>query len=520
MGVCTVAERAFSCQPSIDPPAVRAQLERILASRGLAGTASLSRFLRHVVQETLAGRQEGLRELNLGIEIFARGSAFDPRMDPIVRVQARNLRRKLDGYYAGPGASDEVLIELPKGCYVPAFSFRNGPAAAVEEPAAVAGAEPAIPLSEVPAMPPRRRWEIPGWVVACLCLAALLGAGFAWQRQRNGIAAGRGAGGRAASPGADSEAHASYLRGRYLLDRQTEEGLNRSLACFREAVALEPRYAAAWAGIADVYDVMSQFGFVAPADGMAEARKAANRALALDPNLAEAHLALAAILEAYDWNWKAAEREYRRAVELNPALAGAHAWYGMFLRDQGRIREALPELELAYRLDPVSVTTLFNLASAYAMNGNLDAAVRHAKICAEIEPTSPKPMLMLANLYRKRKQDDLAQESFNRARDLGGRNPHSLSSIASVYARTGRKAEAQKLLDELRAMSRQRYVSSYNIAMVYMAMGEVDRAVPYLEAAYRERSSGLIFLRDSRNSAAYRASRRFRELVGRLRFDG
>jgi tetratricopeptide (TPR) repeat protein len=347
----------------------------------------------------------------------------------------------------------------------------------------------------------------------------LLSGGFFYQRHRNGQVASRGSADRAAAPQPGSEARALYVRGRYLLDRQTEEGLKKGLACLREAVALEPNYAAAWAGIADAYDVMSQLGFMPPVEGMAEARRAANKAIALEPDLAEGHVALAAILEAYDWNWKAAEREYKRAIELNPAHAGARAWYGMFLRDQGRLPEAIPQLELAYRLDPVSVNTIFNLANAYAMSGNLDAALRHAKICSEIEPTSPKPMLMLAHLYRKTKQEEQAQRSFDRARELTGRNPHSLSSIASVYARTGRKEEAHKTLAELRGLSRERYVSPYDIAMVYMALRDFDRAVPYLEAAYRERSSGLLFLREAKNMEAYRTSRRFRELISRMRFN-
>jgi tetratricopeptide (TPR) repeat protein len=316
------------------------------------------------------------------------------------------------------------------------------------------------------------------------------------------------------------EARTLYVRGRYLLDRQSEESLHRGLACFREAVEIAPDYAAAWAGVADAYDLLSQFGFMAPVDGMAEARRAANKALSLDPSLAEAHIAMAAVLEAYDWNWKGAEREYKRAIELNPSLAGAHAWYGMFLRDRGRVKEAIPELELAYRLDPVSMITLVNLSTAYAMNGDLQSAIRHVKICVEIEPLSPKPMLMLAALYRKSKQDDMARQTFERAREMMGHNPHGLSSIAAVYASTGRKAEAEKVLEQVRGMARVRYVSPYDIAMVYMAMQQYDQAVPYLEAAYRERSTGMIFLCERKYSEAYRASRRFRELLSRLRLDG
>jgi len=602
-----VAESALNGNPAVSPSGVREQLDRILASKGFTSSASLSKFLRHIVRETLDGRPDGLKEFNLGIEIFARGSAFDPRMDPIVRVQARNLRSKLERYYAGPGGEDSVRIDLPKGCYVPTFALRaasaaapvgsqapgeimvaaleasaNGAAtapaaapatgavtapAAVPTPAAATTPAPepsALPtakahptsaahstpaaastaaaptpvtaltiatasvVQEAPATTPaetrqtedRSRWSVPGWVVASLCLAGLLGAGLLYQRQRDGMSFAKGAADRVASAEPAVEARTLYVRGRYLLDRQSEESLHRGLACFREAVEIAPNYAAAWAGVADAYDLLSQFGFMAPVDGMAEARRAANKALSLDPSLAEAHIAMAAVLEAYDWNWKGAEREYKRAIELNPSLAGAHAWYGMFLRDRGRVKEAIPELELAYRLDPVSMITLVNLSTAYAMNGDLQSAIRHVKICVEIEPLSPKPMLMLAGLYRKSKQDDMARQTFERARELMGHNPHGLSSIAAVYASTGRKAEAEKVLEQVRGMARVRYVSPYDIAMVYMAMQQYDQAVPYLEAAYRERSTGMIFLCERKYSQAYRASRRFRELLSRLRLDG
>src|SRR5206468_8190742 len=142
------------------------------------------------------------------------------------------------------------------------------------------------------------------------------------------------------------------------------------IASFQQAVERDPNFAAAYAGLSDGYNVLAQYGYIPPSEGMEPARRAAERALDIDPSLAEGHVALAAVIEAYDWNWKGAEREYRRAIELNPALPSAHLWYGMFLRDQGRMPEALPELRRAAQLDPYSVMTSINLAYGLMMEGN------------------------------------------------------------------------------------------------------------------------------------------------------
>ena len=162
------------------------------------------------------------------------------------------------------------------------------------------------------------------------------------------------------------------------------------------------------------------------------------QALALDPGLAEGHVALAAITEAYDWNWTAAEREYRRAIELNPALPAAHLWYGMFLRDQGRLDEGIAELRRAAQLAPVSEMTSVNLASALMSKGEYSAALEQAEIAAELNPNSVSTQLLLANVYRclARKAD--AEAALARAEQAAGDNPHGLSALAGIYAHNGR----------------------------------------------------------------------------------
>lgn len=473
---------------------IRAQLERILASKLFASSFSLGRFFRFIVEETMAGRAGSLKEYTIGVQVFDRGADFDPRIDPIVRVQARNLRLKLERFYAANGTGGAVHIALPKGSYVPLFEPLGLPLNEAEEPS-LAPPEP---------QPMAARRIVPLWLpAAAACLAVLsLGALFVRGDRRPAVAA---------RPAPESEAQSLYTRGRYLLDRQQQpDALRKSAATFRKAIQLEPNFAAAWAGLADSYDLMAQFGILPPGDAMAEARRAAQRALDLDPSLAEAHISMAAIFEAYDWNWKGAEREYRRALELNPALAAAHMWYGMFLRDQGRLKEAVPELERASRIDPLSLLAVVNLAHAYVLKGDQGAAARVAAIGLDLEPRSLEPRLIASRLASKDHTAEIA--ALEQALAATPEDPSTLGMLAKLYAGADRQADAGRLLDALRHMAQRQYVSPFGIARVYLALDDPDGALPYLEAAYRERSSGIVFLWQSR----YASQPKFREIIARL----
>jgi tetratricopeptide (TPR) repeat protein len=463
----------------------------------------LCRLLRFLVEETLAGRSAEINEYNLGVRIFHRSADFNPRTDPIVRVQTHYLRARLAQYYAGAGAQDPMVIELPARTYVPRYP----------QPEPVVNREPLLeplalpeplarpePASAQPRRASRSAVAMASGVLLALAAVALLGDSGHPRDLRQ-------------AP--DAVAQDLYTRGRYLLDRQTEPALRQSVECFRQATARDPRFAAAFAGLADALDMLVQFGYIPPRDGMEDARRAAQRALALDPRLAEGYVALAAISEAYDWDFKKAESEYRRAVELNPELPAAHLWYGMFLRDQGRLPEALPELRKAEELEPLSALASENLAYALHMAGDSDAALEMARRAAELNPDVAIPALLLANLYRSRSNMGDAEATLAHALRLSAGDAHALSALACLYMKLGRRKESVGILHQMEQLATKRYVSPFDLGNVALTLGDEDRAATWMEEAYRERSTGMVFLcRDK--SEGIMNSPRLRSLVEKI----
>ena len=500
-----------------------AQLGRILKSPALATSPSLCRFLRFIVEETLAGRSGSIKEYSLGVNVFGRGDEFNPRLDPIVRVQARNLRGRIDKYYSGEGARDPIVIELPKGAYVPVFRVLEQPAppviaaAVIDLPAPNPASAPdaAAPDLFAPDTPRGRVWPRSALIVAAVLVLLLAIVVLVLARTHAAYS------GLAHVP--DVLSQDLYIRGRYVMDRQTEAALRESTVDFQQAVARDPAFAAAYAGIADAYNLLSQFGYMPPREGMEKARAAAMLALSIDPRLAEGHVSLAAILEAYDWDWAGAEREYRRALELNPGLAEAHLWYGMFLRDQGRLKEALPELRRAAQLEPLSALTSVNLAYGLLAEGNYSAAVEQSRRAVELAPGLATANVMLSHAYRAASNIAESDAVLARALESAPGNPHALSALACEYVRLGRRDQSVRLWNELDRLSKTRYVSPFDLGRVLLVLGDEERALGLFEEAYRQRSTGLIFLRDANFAAKFAAlhdTPRFKSLLNKLHFKG
>ena len=497
---------------------VSAQLERMLNSPPLVSSPSLCRFLRYIVEETLAGRSTAIKEVALGVQVFERGESFNPRLDPIVRVQARNLRARMAKYYAGPGSGDPIRIELPKGAYVPVFHgpISGTPDATEPEPAAAS-------------LAPRGNQDRRIFMAAVILIVVLAGIAAVWM-VRTHAAPSRLAQHPAQHPAhhpaqqhsdsqPDSVAQDLYIRGRYVMDRQTEGSLREAVACFQQATARAPRFAAAHAGLADAYNMLSQFGYIAPREGMENARRAALKSIEIDPRLAEGHVSLAAVIEAYDWDWAAAEREYRRALELNPALPSAHLWYGMFLRDQERLQEAMPELRRAAQLEPFSALTNVNLAHGLMVSGNYAAALEQSLRAAEMAPDLVAADVMLSHAYRAAARTGESEAALARAQRLAADNPHALSLVACELVKLGKREDGLRLVREIERLARQRYVSPFDLGRVSLALGDEDRALGLFEEAFRQRSSGLIFLRKT-DAPGGRNAPRFQALLDKVHFKG
>ena len=254
--------------------------------------------------------------------------------------------------------------------------------------------------------------------------------------------------------------------------------------------------------------MLAQFGYIAPAAKAWKrpARPRANRC-EINPRLAEGHVALAAVIEAYDWDWAGAEREYRRALQLSPGLQSAHLWYGMFLRDQGRLKEAMPELRRAAQLAPYSVMACVNLAYGLLAEGNYAAALEQARRAVELAPELASASWLLLRAARAAGADEgCGRGSGPRSVRSASGDPHAMSLVACELARLGRREESLKLVAELESLSQQRYVSPFDLGKVSLALGDGDRALNLFEEAYRQRSSGMIFLRNA-NATCVRDTR-------------
>jgi tetratricopeptide (TPR) repeat protein len=478
-------------------------MEKILGTPPLDVSPSLSRFLRYIVEETLAGRTAGLRELALGQNVFDRGDTFNPRVDPIVRVQARNLRSRLAQYYAGPGVDDPITIELPKGTYIPVLMARTP---------GIEGSSPAPPPETPPPEPgpqPSTSKLSSRATLGLVLPLVVLAAGALWLLRPHPPAQ------AGAHHRPDPAAQNLYIRGRYLMDRMTEPALREAADCLTRAAARDPLFAAAQAGVADAYNLLAQYGYIPPSEGMERARRAARQAIAIDPGLAEGHVSLGGIIEAYDWDWKAAEREYRRALSLNPALAGAHLWYGAFLRDQGRLREALPELRRAAEIEPFSALISVNLAHALILEGDYETAAEQARRAAEISPDLTSASVILSNAYRAASKVAESDAVLARALPVAAPNPHGIALLAVAFTQQGKREEGTRLMRRLEELSHERYVSPFDLGTVALTLGDEDRALALFEEALRQRSSGLVILRNSKDLSLH-SSPRFTSILDKI----
>ena len=596
--------------PTVAPPlpapeAVHEHLQAILASRPFVNAARARRFLTHIVEQTLAGRTDGIKELVLGIEVFDRPRDFDPKLDTVVRVEAGKLRKRLEEYYADEGAEAPLRIEVPKGSYVPQFQYRpqQPPAQEVPRPAShrlrfAAGilvflllgvsawwAVRRFSAPEPPATPsiavlpflnlsadPANEYFADGMaeeLTGALCNAGGLrvaartsafffkgksvdvheigaklhvafvvegsvqrqgdqlkvtaqlirtGDGYhVWSgsferrmadvfavQQQIAVAVVSALQVKLTDPQdrrlkktytANQQAFDLYLRGKHVLNSFAPDSLDRAEGLFKQSIAADPAYALPYLGLAEVYALTDIWSKGPGKELAAKGKEAIDKALALDDTLADAYVMLGAIAARHEYDWVAAERHLRHALELNPSSAvGHHGLAHNILGPHGRWKEALAESRMASELDPLSPMIALSEPWLAFLEGRNEMAVEGFRRLTAANSTDTMALYGLGIALTGKGDLPAALDAFQQ---LHRQVPThiTLSYIGWIHGRMGKPAETRKILAQLLADARVHFVSPFCFAQLYVALGDADRVFHYLEIAREQQESFLIFSR-------------------------
>jgi TolB-like protein/DNA-binding winged helix-turn-helix (wHTH) protein/Tfp pilus assembly protein PilF len=313
------------------------------------------------------------------------------------------------------------------------------------------------------------------------------------------------------------DAYEDYLRGRYFWNKRTAEGFKKAIDYFNKAIGQDPTYAPAYAGLADSYALSGdwEYGVLPPNEAYPKAKAAATKALEIDNNLGEAYVSLAFVLDAYDWDWDSAGREYRRGIELNPGYATGHHWYAWHLTTLGRNSEAVAEMKKAESLDPLSLIISDDLAEELLIAHRYDEAMQQSRKTIDMDSSFAVGHYELGQIFVQKRAYDQAIAELSRAVELSGSSTTCVSNLAFAYAVSGRTTEAQKILDDLKKRSTGGgYSNAPEIALVYVGLNDKNQAMVWLEKAYQERFNPSILMRPAFDSL--RSYPPFRDLLRRI----
>ncbi|MGI8962544.1 MAG: winged helix-turn-helix domain-containing protein [Bryobacteraceae bacterium] len=313
------------------------------------------------------------------------------------------------------------------------------------------------------------------------------------------------------------EAYEAYLKGRYYWNKFTEAGLWKAIEYFEQAINKQPDFARAYSGIADsYYRLVYTVGPLAPGEGFPKAKAAAEQSLQIDDTLAEGHSSLANIKLYYDWDLTAANREGRRATELDPNYAEGHHTYSHCLLAEGRIQDAFVETRRALALDPIDLAINNHLAWNYLFAGQYAKSAETSRKTLDMDPNFALGHWYLGLAYELEGSTSAAMTEYRKAASLSKGKPTHLAGVARAYALEGKRAESLKVLSELKHESSRRYVPAYDIAHIYAALGDRDQSLQWLEKAFNERASNMIYLRLDRRFESLHGDQRFRRLIQRI----
>ena len=313
------------------------------------------------------------------------------------------------------------------------------------------------------------------------------------------------------------EAYDLYLKGRYFWNKRTGDGFRQAADYFQQAIDKDPNYGRAYAGLADTFALMSTWYAGPQNELMPKARSAALRAIALDEGLAEAHASLALIRENYDYDWRGAEREFRRAIQLDPQYATAHQWYAEFLSWQGRFEDAYTESERARRLDPLSLIIASDYASILYNSRQYDKAAKQWGSVLELDPNFELARESMIPVYLQQGRYDDATEEVNRlAKRVQG--PWTLAWEVAVYSRAGRVEKARRALRKLELTPGSWPIRTPTLLLAYSGMSEKERVIDLLQRAYSDHSNAVVEIKVDPMYDSIRNDSRFQELMRRLNF--
>lgn len=605
------AEQHF--QPEQIPPAgVRSELEKVLQSEGLQRSPQLQRFLRYLVEETLSGRSERIKEYVIGTEVFGRPADYDPQLDSLVRVEAHRLRSVLEQYYQGEGASDDIYIGLKKGSYIPHFRTNHRS----EEPPAQPGekkrryklwltatvvtiglagalgwmyygkhaAHGVLPKdATIAVLPFDNLSSEPGTEYFCFGLvdeittelaksgklrvvartsasrfkrgddvptigkqlradavlegsvqrsadrvritAQLISTAdnlhvwsdtyerpssdlFAAQDQvaqmvtsavQAHVTGGTGQEARRIVYSSDPQANQLYWKGAFFRSPMGKTGWRRDLATsaefFERAVEKDPKFAQAYAALADVYVHLAweRGGGPVTRDYMTRGRKAALRALELQSNLADAYGALGTVQFFYDYDAAAAEKSFQRALQLDPSSGKARMWYAMALVMQGRSSEAIAQATEAKELDPLSYVSTTHLAVVHYFSRNNDEAMRLVRETLSFADIAPAHGL-LGMAYEVQHNYDAAIGEYQAGLRLVPKHAYIKGMLGHAYALSGRREEALRLLKDAKLSFEEGGLSDLKVSYIYVGLGDYDEALRHLERDLEQRDPELPYI--------------------------
>jgi tetratricopeptide (TPR) repeat protein len=488
-----------------EPPAgeINEQLARILANHRFVSADRNSRFLRYLVEKSLAGKSCEIKETIIAAEFYGRPGDYDPKVDSIVRVEASRLRTRLQSYYEHEGVNDPVRILIPRGTYVPRFER----AANLE-----------VPKEN------RRPWR----GIALVTLTAMVGLGLA---RLSGVLPAAGLllpdtrSAQASVNASRNEAVIAWQEGNELLRQDPHSGrsergapptLLRALSRYEYAVAKDPSFARGWAALAEAYDYTTAFVGRNWAEDAQRAETAARRAIKLDPNLAMGHSMLAVIEFYLKWDFAAAERSYRRALELDPRNQWAVVEYADLLRVQRRFDDAASLIRQARGLLPAVPVLAVKEAEIQLDQNRPDAALLTANEAVRLNQDYRRTHLALGMAWEAKGNYDQALASYRTALAMNQEDRHVLPAIGYLLARSGRRSEAAGILRRLEDLNGRVRNCSYQLAIVHAGLAKTDEALNWLERAFRTRQAYVPHMLVDRRLDSLRSHPRFKAITEKL----